>query len=121
MKILGVDDSRLTRKMLRDVVESLEYEFIEAADGKEAIEQIEKHQNELNLILLDWNIPEPDGYEVLQWAKHKCPELPVMMVTAMGQQEKVLKALKAGVNDYVAKPFSKEDLARKIQDIALKK
>ncbi len=117
MKILCVDDSKFILKMTGDVVRSLDLETLEAEDGKEAVEMVEKHCEEIGLILLDWNLPKMDGMQVLKWIKadDRYRHLPVIMVTAMGHKEKVVEAMKAGVSEYVAKPFKPEELAQKIK------
>jgi len=117
LKILCTDDSRLTRKMIQDVIETLGCEFVGAVDGEETKRLIEKHHTDLSLVLLDWNIPGPDGLEILRWLKASDPyrNIPVIMVTAMGHQGKIDEALEAGADDYITKPFDLDDLACRIK------
>jgi two-component system chemotaxis response regulator CheY len=117
MKILCADDSNMTRKMLEDVIQPMGYDFIHARDGLEAKAQLEKHAPELVLVLLDWNIPEPNGLEILKWmrSEESMKNIPVIMLTAMGHREKVMEALEAGVNDYVTKPFEADDLRERVR------
>jgi len=118
MKILCVEDSLLSRRMVMQVVQGLGHEFIEASTGEKAIETIEERGHEIALILLDWTIPDPDGYEVLKWVKaHRdFARIPVIMVSAMAHREKVEKALSAGARAHVAKPFDPDLLAREIEN-----
>jgi len=117
MKILCADDSKITLKMLQDLVEALGYEFLGTTNGEEAIRRVKEQHEEIALALLDWNIPPPDGLKVLQWLKdsESYRHIPVIMVTAMGHKDKVDQALQAGASHYVTKPFEAEDLAAKIR------
>jgi len=116
MKVLVVDDSSVIRKIIKVTVDLLQMEIIEAQDGKEALEIISKKYNEINLVLLDWNMPEKSGYEVLLEIKDNIlyRNIPVMMVTTEGQSSSIVAAIKAGAANYLTKPFSCEELAEKI-------
>jgi len=116
MKILSADDSIMIRRVIKNAVDVLGYSFLEAKDGQEALEIIEKEGANIGLILLDWNMPRLNGLEVLK--KLKCTEqfkhIPVMMVTTEVERAKVIEAISAGAKNYVMKPFSHEDLVAKI-------
>ncbi len=118
MKILSVDDSGIMRKIIRGAVDRLGYDFIEAADGQEALEVLNAHVNEVALVLLDWNMPVKDGYETLLEIKKNpvTQHIPVMMVTTEAEKANVIKAIQAGAKNYVSKPFQQEDLIVKMME-----
>ena len=116
MKVLIVDDSSITRRIIKSVVDELQMETEEAEDGIEALEIISKKYREIDLILLDWNMPEMNGYDVLVEIKtsDKYRHIPVMMVTTEGQQSNIVAAVRMGAANYLTKPFTVEDLETKI-------
>ncbi len=107
-KILIVDDARVTRTLLSDLLTLNGFETRLAADGHEAIEIALRER--IDLMLLDIVMPGLDGFQVLNHLRnvHTEMELPVVMVTANGESEKVVRALESGANDYVTKPFDPE-------------
>jgi two-component system, chemotaxis family, chemotaxis protein CheY len=114
-KILSVDDSAIIRKIIKSAVEVLRYELLEASDGEEAI-SILNAENNIRLILLDWNMPGMNGYDFLKIAKSHAvfKSIPIMMVTTESEKENIIKAVQAGVSNYLIKPFSTEELVKKI-------
>ncbi|HEY9061072.1 MAG TPA: response regulator [Pseudobacteroides sp.] len=116
MRIMTVDDSSVVRKIIRAAAEVLQYELEEAESGMEALEILEKLNGEIDLILLDWNMPGMNGYELLQKLKSidRYRSIPVMMVTTEGQKENIVMAVKAGAVHYMTKPFAMEDLIKRI-------
>lgn len=116
MKILSVDDSAIIRKIMKMAVEVIEYEFMEAADGEEALKIIEQEYKDIALILLDWNMPGIDGFELLKKLKveDKFKHIPVMMVTTESEKLNIIKAIQAGASHYVIKPFTMEEVTKKI-------
>ncbi len=116
MKILSVDDSAIIRKIIRNGVELLDYELLEAEDGMEALGILEQSSSDIKLILLDWNMPGMDGFDLLQKIKENptLEHLPVMMVTTESEKENIIKAIQAGAINYMVKPFSIEELVKKI-------
>ena len=116
MKLLVVDDSSVMRKIIKATADVLQMEVIEAQDGIDALEMLSKCHNEIDLILLDWNMPEMSGYEVLVEIKSndKYKDIPVMMVTTEGQKSNIVAAVKAGAANYLTKPFAVEELETKI-------
>ena len=114
--ILSVDDSGVMRKIIGRSVDVLGYGFLEAANGVQALEVVDKHRSEISLIILDVNMPEMDGFEVLsrlkgspQWAS-----IPVMMLTTESERDKIVRAVQAGAVNYICKPFQQDDLTVKI-------
>ncbi len=115
-KILSADDSMLMRTIIRRVVEALGYDFLEATDGRAALETLESHYEDIHLILLDVNMPEMDGFAALEAIKgnERYKNIPVMMVTTESERAQIIRALKIGAVNYVTKPFSHEELSTKI-------
>jgi two-component system chemotaxis response regulator CheY len=115
-KILSVDDSSVIRKIVRSSVEVLKYSLLEASSGKEALSILAKEHDSIKLILLDWNMPEMNGLEFLKIIKkdNLYRNIPVMMVTTEGEKENILKAVQAGVSNYLLKPFTSEELTKKV-------
>ena len=118
MKILSVDDSAMIRKIISRSISVLGFELLEAGNGVEALEVLEQHYSELSLILLDWNMPEMDGFTALQRIKadERFKDIPVMMVTTEVERSNVVKAIQAGAKNYLSKPFTPEDLTTKIME-----
>lgn len=118
MKILSVDDSAIVRKIIRGAVEVLGHNLLEASDGLEGMEVLEKNAEEIGLILLDWNMPGMNGLELLKKIKsnERYNTIPVMMVTTESEKENIVKAIKAGAVHYVVKPFTMEELIKKMME-----
>lgn len=116
MKILTVDDSRMIRMIIINTLKSLGYEALEAANADIALEVLQEKSEEINLILLDWNMPGMNGYDLLKLIKasDKYKHIPVMMVTTEGERKNVIKAIQSGAENYLTKPFTPEDLSIKI-------
>jgi len=116
MKILIIDDSSVMRKVIKTAAGMLECETEEAKDGVEALEKLPNIYKELDLVLLDWNMPEMNGYDLLVAMKSNdnYKDIPVMMVTTEGQQRSIVAAIRAGACNYLVKPFSVEELVAKI-------
>ena len=115
MKALVVDDSRAMRRIIAKLLVDLGFEVHEAATGVEALAQAQQ-LDELAVVLLDWNMPEMDGREVLERlrADAKTADLPVMMVTTESEMEQVEVALNAGASEYLMKPFDRAALLEKL-------
>jgi len=116
MKILSVDDSAIIRKIIRSGVEVLDYELVEAADGIEALTILERSSEDIILILLDWNMPGMDGLVFLEKIKNTASlkHIPVMMVTTESEKENIIRAIQAGAINYLVKPFTIEELMKKV-------
>ena len=116
MKLLVVDDSSTARKIVKVAADILEMETEEAQNGIEALEKLSSCYETIDLILLDWNMPEMNGYDVLVEIKtsDKYRHIPVMMVTTEGQQSNIVAAVRMGAANYLTKPFTVEDLETKI-------
>ena len=119
MKILVVDDSSTMRRILKNCLNKLGHEeIVEAGDGLEAQKAIQLHKD-TKLALVDWNMPNMNGYEFLQWAKAQedVKHIPIIMVTTEAEKTNVLMAIKAGAANYVIKPFTPEIIADKIKAV----
>jgi len=117
-RFLIVDDMATMRRIIRSILNQLGYQNIdEAEDGKVALQKLK--QQKYDFVITDWNMPNMTGIELVQ-AIRKDPDLkhlPVLMVTAEGKKENVIMALKAGVNNYIVKPFTPETLKQKLEQI----
>jgi len=116
MRILLVDDSRTMRNIQRKLLSVLgEPEFAEAGDGLEALSLIASSPQPFDLILIDWNMPNMDGHTLVCRIREKDKTTPLIMVTTEAEKARVLEAIKAGVNNYVIKPFTPEALLERVR------
>jgi two-component system, chemotaxis family, chemotaxis protein CheY len=116
---LVVDDSSVIRKVARRILEGLDFEIVEAEDGEQALDVCRRQLPEA--ILLDWNMPKMDGYEFLRMLR-KLPggDSPkVVFCTTENDVAHIARALHAGANEYIMKPFDKEIVAAKFQEVGL--
>jgi two-component system chemotaxis response regulator CheY len=123
MKILVVDDSSTMRRIIMNTLKSLGYEnVVQAADGVEAWEALQQNPD-IGLLMTDWNMPNMNGLELVKKirADERYKNLPIIMVTTEGGKKEVIMALKAGVNNYIVKPFDKKTLKEKLEAILGKK
>lgn len=117
-QVLSVDDSGVMRRIIGRTVEVLGYGFLEAGNGLEALDVIAKHHENLALIILDVNMPEMDGFELLAKVKANpaYKSIPVMMLTTESERARIIQAIQAGAVNYICKPFQQEDLMVKIAE-----
>lgn len=115
-KILSVDDSATMRRVVARTVAVLGYGFLEAANGLQALEVLDREGSQVALVILDVNMPELDGESTLQRIKahpqHR--SIPVMMLTTESERARILRFIQEGACNYLVKPFSEQDLAAKI-------
>ena len=118
MRILSVDDSAATRHFIRKAVDVLGFEFLEASDGKQGMEVLERENGRIDLILLDRHMPVMDGMEMLEAikARDEFKDIPVTMVTVELERDEIHKAISKGARNYLVKPFSQENLISKIME-----
>lgn len=115
MKILVVDDSKTMRNLQKGVLAQLGYTDVdEACDGLDALTKVGAINPDL--ILLDWNMPNMDGLQFVQKYRSQSGKAPIMMVTTEAEKARVIAAIKAGVNNYVIKPFTPEVLSERINE-----
>ena len=118
MKILVVDDFSTMRRIVKNLLRQLGFEHIdEAEDGEQAFSKLQG--GGYGFMISDWNMPNMDGLELLKKVRSdpELKELPILMVTAEAEKEKVITAIQAGVNNYVVKPFTGEILKEKMDKI----
>ena len=116
-KILIADDKPEVVELVRVSLEGEDYEIVDASDGKETLKRVRLEKPDL--ILLDVVMPKMDGFEVCRQLKKdpQTQEIPIIMLTAKGQEVDKEKARQAGASDYVTKPFSPSALLIKIEEI----
>jgi two-component system chemotaxis response regulator CheY len=118
MKILVVDDFSTMRRIIKNLLKQIGYVNIdEAEDGADAYSKIEN--GGYGFIISDWNMPNMDGLELLGKIRSndELKHLPLLMVTAEAEKEKVISAIQAGVNNYIVKPFTAEILKEKMDKV----
>ena len=120
MRALVIDDSRAMRTILGRMLKEIGFETSEAVNGKAALEAL-KTAGPLDLALVDWNMPEMNGYEFVQALRqdHAFDGMRVMMVTTEADLANVTKALEAGANEYLKKPFTKEAVTEKLSMLGI--
>ena len=119
MKILLVDDSRTIRNIQKNTLKTLGHEeILEASDGIEALKV--KAENPPDLMLVDWNMPNMDGITLIRKIRETDKTTPIIMCTTEAEKSRVLEAVKAGVNNYVVKPFTAQTLSEKIDQTMAK-
>lgn len=116
--ILTVDDSSVMRQIIGGSVEALGHYVLEAEHGKAALDLLDERGDEVELILLDVNMPVMDGFQTLQALKDddRLRNIPVIMVTTEGEKARIVQAIRMGAVNYVVKPFTPEELAIRIVD-----
>ncbi len=112
VKILVVDDDADIRQLLRELLERASFQVEEAESGRAALRAF--HSSPPALVLLDVSMPELDGYQTLERIRD-LSEVPVIMLTARAQELEKVRGLSAGADDYVAKPFGRQELLARVQ------
>jgi len=114
-----VDDSRTIRNIQKNVLKQLNHtDIVEAEDGVQALAIFEKQP--LDLILVDWNMPNMDGITLIRKIRERNKTVPIIMCTTEAEKTRVLEAVKAGVNNYIVKPFTVDSLREKIEQTMAK-
>lgn len=119
-KILIVDDSEMNRAILSEILND-EYDIIEAENGMQAVELLQKNGNEISVVLLDIVMPETDGYEVLEIMRSKnwIGDIPVIMISAENSTESIDRAYELGATDFIARPFDAVVVRRRVVNTLL--
>ena len=115
LRIIITDDSRLLRKKLREELEKLNCEVIEAVNGREAITLI--LEQEPDGVILDIVMPVVGGIEALEFIREVAPDVPVVMLSSMNTPQKLMQCLKMGAIDFINKPYTKEQIAQTVERI----
>ncbi len=114
--ILIVDDEARIRKLLKDFLNAKGYSILEAEDGEQALEKFEENKNKITLILLDVMMPKLDGWSVLRQIRQES-KVPIIMLTARGEEQDELFGFELGVDEYISKPFSPKILVARVEAI----
>jgi two-component system, chemotaxis family, chemotaxis protein CheY len=116
MNILLVDDSKTMRNIQKKCLAALgPVEFQEAGDGVEAMRLITAAPGGFQLILIDWNMPNMDGIALVGRIRASDKATPLIMVTTEAEKSRIIEAIKAGANNYVLKPFTRDGLSDKVK------
>lgn len=116
MSILCIDNSETIRKIVKDCVLDLNYEFFEAKSGELGLE-VAQNMNHLDLVIIDWNMPGLGGKATLEHFRHKYPSCLIMAMIKFERKDEVMQAVDLGANDYMLKPFRVNDLQDKIKEM----
>ncbi|MEJ0063703.1 MAG: response regulator [Alphaproteobacteria bacterium] len=120
IRVLTVDDERLIRDLVRDVLMSLGFRDItQLNSGRQAIDAVSTFS--FDFIITDWRMKDLDGIDLIRYVRRspqcRCPHVPIILLTGNTEAHYVLEARDAGVNEYMIKPFSAEQLVRRIRSI----
>ncbi len=113
LRVLVVDDEEMLRNLLARILEREGYSVSTASGAKQALASLEK--SDFQIMVSDVKMPEMNGFELLKAAKHKYPQMAVVMMTAFGDDYTVQQALGLGADGYVAKPFKSHDLTSEVE------
>lgn len=114
-KILITDDSRTSRKILRTLLTESGYEVVEAENGQMGVEKYKEEKPDL--VTMDITMPVMDGIEALKEIRACDSAAKVVMVTAAGQENKIVEAVKHGAAEFITKPFEKEKILETVEKI----
>jgi two-component system chemotaxis response regulator CheY len=115
MRALVIDDSRTVRAIIRQTLGEVGMDVVEAGNGREGLDRL-REAGDVGVVLVDWNMPVMNGLEFIRAVRAERAYDPVriMMVTTETEQEQVIRALEAGANEYVMKPFTRDILIAKL-------
>jgi two-component system, chemotaxis family, chemotaxis protein CheY len=121
MKTLVIDDAKAMRIILKQIIESIGGQVEEAGNGQEGLDKL-KAMGQADLVLVDWNMPVMNGLDFVRAVRTdaKYRKLPIMMVTTETESSQMGKALAAGANEYVTKPFTKDTIQGKLKILGIK-
>lgn len=114
-KILLIEDEHSIRKLIKFNLERSNFEVIEASEGKISLELVKRE--DISLVLLDLTLPDMDGFEVCTNIREEKPELPIIIVSARGQDMEKIMGLELGADDYIVKPFNPLELVARIRSV----
>ena len=114
--ILVVDDEQRMRKLIKDFLKVKGYSILEAEDGEKALEVYRENKSKIELILLDVMMPKLDGWSVLRQIRQES-NIPIIMLTARGEEQDELFGFELGVDEYITKPFSPKILVARVEAI----
>lgn len=119
MKMIVADDSRLIRGIIEKTATVMGFEVLQAANGEDALNLLESGGKEINLVLLDWNMPMMNGIDVLRnmRADDRFKGIPVLMVSTESEDDKIKEAIDSGAHGYLTKPFDADKLTNAIRQV----
>ena len=117
LTVLVVDDEARMRKLIKDFLVQKDFNILEAEDGEKALKIYNENKDKINLILLDVMMPRLDGWSVLRQIRQENSTLPIIMLTARGEEQDELFGFELGVDEYIAKPFSPKILVARVEAI----
>ena len=112
--VLIVDDESRMRKLIKDFLMQKNYKILEAGDGEAALDIFYQEKNQINLILLDVMMPKLDGWSVLRQIR-QTSKVPIIMLTARGEEQDEIFGFELGVDEYISKPFSPKILVARVE------
>ena len=119
IRILLVEDDDINRKLLANILKTLGFNHVSEADnGRSAWEMMQEEK--FDLVMTDWMMPEMDGLQLLKAIREESidqKQVPVLMITALGKQDDIMKAAKLEIDGYIVKPFSDNTVLAKIEEI----
>lgn len=117
---LIIDDSRAMRAILKRILKKLDFKTSEAVNGLEGLQRLSEH-DDIAICLVDWNMPEMNGYEFVKAVRSDKSNANIwlMMVTTETEMSRVVKAMAAGANEYVMKPFTDDVIVEKLRLLGL--
>jgi two-component system, chemotaxis family, chemotaxis protein CheY len=123
MKLIVADDSRLVRGIIEKAVASIGFEALHASNGKEALNIMEANDQDINIVLLDWNMPVLNGIDVIKSMRgdDRFRKIPVLMVSTESEDDRIQEAISAGAQGYLTKPFTADQLIDAIHHVLKKK
>ncbi|MBQ5851398.1 MAG: response regulator [Lachnospiraceae bacterium] len=114
--VLIVDDSKMSRKVLRDILEKQGYQIVgEAVDGVEGVNEYNRLKPDI--VTMDVTMPNMDGILALSKIIENDPNAKVVMISAAGQQKRIIEAIKIGAKKFITKPFDQEDIIKNLSDL----
>jgi two-component system chemotaxis response regulator CheY len=121
VKALVVDDSRAMRMILSRILRKAGFTVEEAENGREALELLETQEQLPHLAMIDWNMPEMNGLELIKAlrADRRYSDITLMMVTTESEQSQIVRALAAGAHEYLIKPFTPDSIVDKLEMLGL--
>jgi two-component system chemotaxis response regulator CheY len=120
MRALVIDDSRPIRRIEGEILKELGFETVDACHGRQALERLQSGPLP-DVVLVDWNMPEMDGLEFIVAVRSdkRFAGLPILMVTTETETDQMLRALTAGADEYLMKPFQREGLVDKLRMVGV--
>ena len=119
MKAIIADDSRLIRGIIEKTAASIGFESVQAGNGEEAMNILEADGQEINLVLLDWNMPILNGIDVIKKMRgdDRFNRIPVLMISTESEDDRIKEAINAGAQGYLTKPFTADKLLDAIRHV----